>query len=59
MWKSLKKSLVIYRTNDKFIGADEYGNKYFEREEGIKIAIAFNLLCYKIYFSHHDFQLCC
>lgn len=31
--------MIIYRTTDKFVGTDEHGNKYFEREEGIKNAI--------------------
>jgi NADH:ubiquinone oxidoreductase subunit len=31
MWTNLKKSLVIFRSKDQYIGSDEFGNKYFEK----------------------------
>lgn len=34
MWVNIKKSMVIYRTKDVYVGEDELGNKYYERELG-------------------------
>ena len=33
-WTHFKKSLVIYRTKDVYVGSDELGNKYYERRHG-------------------------
>lgn len=34
IWQNIKKSMVIFRTTDKFVGSDHYGNRYFERVHG-------------------------
>jgi len=31
MWTNLKKSLIIFRSQDTYVGSDEFGNKYFEK----------------------------
>lgn len=39
MWQNIKKSLLIYRTNDLFMGSDQHGNRYFERPEDLSRGI--------------------
>ena len=34
IWQNIKKSIRIARAKEVFVGADQYGNKYFERPAG-------------------------
>lgn len=55
MWQNIKKSLLIYRTNDLFMGSDQHGNRYFERPEGLlcsSLPINFNFLYFSLYFEY-------
>jgi len=39
MWRNIKKSFVIFRSKDQFVGSDEFGNKYFEKPYDAKYDI--------------------
>lgn len=53
MWQNIKKSLLIYRTNDLFMGSDQHGNRYFERPEGLPCS-SLSINCIFLFVS-----LCC